>query len=123
MPLSFKERKKILKSVNTLDLTPVKLYSEEVDENKLVTVIIPKFKNKIVLKLVSPKLKSDNFKIKLDKYGSAVWQNINGKNRVEQIIKNLEKIFGQEFEESVERTTKFNHQLYSQGFISFKELN
>ncbi|HMN47510.1 MAG TPA: PqqD family protein [Ignavibacteriaceae bacterium] len=123
MPLSFKERKKILKSVNTLDLTPVKLYSEEVDENKLVTVIIPKFKNKIVLKLVSPKLKSDNFKIKLDKYGSAVWQNINGKNRVEQIIKNLEKIFGQEFEESVERTTKFIHQLYSQGFISFKELN
>lgn len=123
MPLSFKERKKILKSVNTLDLTPVKLYSEEVDENKLVTVIIPKFKNKIVLKLVSTKLKSDNFKIKLDKYGSAVWQNINGKNRVEQIIKNLEKIFGQEFEESVERTTKFIHQLYSQGFISFKELN
>lgn len=123
MPLSFKERKKILKSVNTLDLTPVKLYSEEVDENKLVTVIIPKFKNKIVLKLVSPKLKSDKFKIKLDKYGSAVWQNINSKNRVEQIIKNLEKNFGQEFEESVERTTKFIHQLYSQGFISFKELN
>jgi hypothetical protein len=122
MPLSFKERKKILKSANTLDLTPVKIYSEEINQDELVTVIIPKFKNKVILKLVSSKLKSDSFKIKLDKYGSAVWQNINGKNQVGQIIKNLEKKFGQEFNEPVERTTKFIHQLYSQGFISFKEL-
>ena len=28
MPLTFKERKKILKSVNTLDLTPIRVYSE-----------------------------------------------------------------------------------------------
>ena len=87
MPLSFKERKKILKSVNTLDLTPIKLYSEEENTDELVTIIIPKFKNKIVVKLVSPKLKSDHFKIKLDKFGSAVWSKINGKTKVDQINK------------------------------------
>ena len=123
MSLSFKERKKILKSVNTLDLTPIKLYSEEVDKDELVTVIIPKFKNKIVVKLISPKLKSDHFKVKLDKFGSATWLKINSKTKVEQIIKDLKKKFGDEIKEEHERTTKFIFQLYTQGFISFKELN
>jgi hypothetical protein len=123
MALSFTERKKILKSINTLDLTPIKLYSEEVDKDELVTVIIPKFKNKIVVKLISPKLKSDHFKVKLDKFGSAVWLKINGKTKVDQIIKELKKKFGDEIKEEHERTTKFIFQLYEQGFISFKELN
>jgi hypothetical protein len=123
MALSFKERKKILKSINTLDLTPIKLYSEETNEDGLVTVIIPKFKNKIVVKLVSPKLKSDHFKVKLDKFGSAVWTKINGKLKVEKIIKEIKIKFGDELQQGEERITKFIFQLYSQGFISFKELN
>lgn len=123
MALSFKQRKKILKSVNTLDLTPIKLYSEEVDKEELVTVIIPKFKNKIVVKLVSPRLKSDHFKVKLDKFGTAVWLKINGKTKVDQIIKDVKKKFGDEIQEEHERITKFIFQLYTQGFISFKELN
>jgi hypothetical protein len=122
MALSFKERKKILKSVNTLDLTPIKLYSEEADKDELVTVIVPKFKNKIAVKLVSPRLKSDHFKIKLDKFGSAVWSKLNGKTKVDQIIKELKKKFGDEIQEENERTIKFIFQLYEQGFISFKEL-
>lgn len=123
MSLSFKERKKILKSINTLDLTPIKLYSDIENNDELVTVIVPKFKNKIVVKLVSPKLKSDHFKIKLDKFGSTVWSKINGKTKVDQIIKDLKKKFGDEIQEENERTTKFIFQLYTQGFISFKELN
>ena len=123
MPLSFKERKKILKSVNTLDLTPIKIYTEEKDENNIVTVIIPKFKNKFAVKYISPKLKSDHFKIKLDKFGSAVWQKMNGKTKVDQIIKHLEQTFSDEITHAEERTTKFMFQLYSQGFITFKEIN
>jgi hypothetical protein len=123
MPLTFKERKNILKSANTLDLTPSRIYSEVKDDDNMVTVIIPKFKNKIVVKLVSPKLKSDHFKVKLDKFGSAVWLKINGKTRVDQIIKDVKKMFGDEIEEETERITKYISQLYTQGFITFKELN
>ncbi len=123
MPLSFNERKKILKSANTLDLTPIRNYSEEKSNDDLVTVIIPKFKNKIAVKYISPKLKSDHFKVKLDKFGSAVWLKINGKTKVDQIIKDVKKKFDGEIEEEVERITKFISQLYSQGFITFKELN
>ena len=123
MALSFTQRKKILKSVNTLDLTPIKLYSEEKTDEDLMTVIVPKFKNKLAVKYISPKLKSGHFKIKLDKFGSAVWQMMNGRIKVDQIIKNLKKKFGDDIEEEQERTTKFIFQLYEQGFISFKELN
>ena len=123
MALSFKERKKILKSTNTLDLTPIKLYSDKKDEEGAVTVIVPKFKNKIAVKLISPKLKSDHFKIKLDKFGSEVWTMMNGKIKVEQIIRNLKKKFGDDIQQEEERTTKFIFQLYEQGFISFKEIN
>jgi len=123
MPLTFKERKKILKSTNTLDLTPIRNYSEVSNDDDLVTVIIPKFKNKVVVKLISPKLKSHHFKVKLDKFGSAVWLNINGKHKVDQIIKLVKKKFGDEIQEETERITKYISQLYSQGFITFKELN
>ena len=123
MALSFKERKKILKSTNTLDLTPIRLHSEEEDADGMITVIIPKFKNKFMVTFVSPKLKSDQFRIKLDKFGSSVWSKINGKTKVEKIIKDLKQIFGDELIEADERIIKFIFQLYSQGFISFKEIN
>lgn len=123
MALSFKERKKILKSANTLDLTPIKLYSDEKGKDDLVIVIVPKFKNKIAVKLISPKLKSDHFKIKFDKFGSAVWLMVDGKMKIGQMIKNLKNKFGDEIQQEQERTTKFIFQLYEQGFISFKEIN
>lgn len=122
MALSFNERKKILKSVNTLDLTPVRLYSEEKNEDELVTVFVPKFKNKFAVKYISPKLKSDIFKIKLDKFGSSVWLKMDGKNNVDKIIKELKEEFGDGIQQEEERTVKFIFQLYEQGFISFKEI-
>jgi hypothetical protein len=123
MALSFKERKKILKSTNTLDLTPIKVYNDELGEDDLITVIVPKFKNKFAVKYISPNLKSDIFKIKLDKFGSAVWLLVDSKRKVEKIIKEMEKNFGAELNQSEDRITKFIFQLYSQGFITFKEIN
>lgn len=123
MPLSFNERKKILKNANTLELTPIKIYTDEKINDDVVTVIIPKFKNKFAVKYISPKLKSDHFKIQFDKFGSAVWKNIDGTNKVEKIIFSMQEKFGDELPEAENRIIKFIFQLYSQGFISFKELN
>ncbi|QQS34881.1 MAG: PqqD family protein [Ignavibacteriales bacterium] len=121
--LSFSERKKILKNSNTLDMTPVKLHKEEVDEADLVTVLIPKFKNKFAVKFISPKLKSDVFRIKLDKLGSFVWMKMDGKNKVHQIVKEASEKFKDEIQPAEERVSKFLFQLYEQRLISFNELN
>lgn len=123
MELSFKERKKILKNSNTLDLTPFKLFSEEIDKENQVTVIVPKFKNELAKKLIVPKLKSADFRIKLEKFGSAVWINIDGKNNVQEIIKIVTEKFGEELIQPEERVSKFIFQLYEQKLISFNEIN
>ena len=121
--LSFSERKKILKKTNTLDLTPFKLHTEEVDEENLVTVLIPKFKNKFAVKFISPKLKSDVFRIKLDKFGSFIWIKMNGNYKVHQIVKDAVEHFKEEIHPAEERISKFIFQLYEQRLISFNELN
>jgi hypothetical protein len=123
MPITIKEQKKILKSTNALDLTPVKNCSEEKDESNLITILIPKFKNELLKKYISPKLKDDHFRVKLDKFGSAVWIRIDNESNVYQIIKDIKAKFGDELLEETNRITKFIFQLYNKGFITFKELN
>jgi hypothetical protein len=123
MPLSFKERKKILKNTNTLDLTPVKLHNDEVNDDGMVTVFVPKFKNELAKKYIVPKLKSSNFNIKLDKLGSEVWKKMDGKNKVHEIINQLSEKYGDDFKKPEERITKYLFQLYEQKLISFNELN
>ena len=123
MPLTFKERKKILQTTNTLDLTPVKLYSEKINDEDLVTVIVPKFKNEFAKKFISPKLKSADFKLSLEKFGSEVWKNMDGKTKVGDIVKILSDKFGDEIQPAVDRVSKYVFQLYEQKLISFKEIN
>ena len=123
MPLSFRERKKILQNTNTMDLTPIKLFAEEVDKENLVTVIVPKFKNTFAKKYIVPKLKSADFRINLEKFGSAVWMNIDGNKKVQEIIQIVSEKFGDEIQPSVERVSKFIFQLYEQKLISFNEIN
>ena len=123
MPLSFKERKKILKNSNTLDLTPIKLHRDEVREDGIVTVFVPKFKNELAKKYIVPKLKSSNFNIKLDELGSEVWKKMDGKNKVHEIIRQLSEKYGDDFKKPEERITKYLFQLYEHKLISFNELN
>ena len=123
MLLSFKQRKKFLQNINTLDLTPLKLHAEEVDNENIVTIIYPKFKNELAKKFILPMLKFADFRIKLEKFGSAVWMNMNGKNKVHDIVKILQAKFGDEFQDAEARVIKFIFQLYEQKLISFNELN
>jgi hypothetical protein len=123
MTLSFKKRKEIFQNVNTLDLSPVKLYPEEVSSEEIVTILIPKFKNKIAKSLIPIKMKSADFRVKLEKFGSAVWLLIDGKKKVGEIIDIVEKQFGQEIHPADERISKYIFQLYDKNLISFNEIN
>lgn len=122
MPLSFKERRNILKNANYLDLTPYRICSEELDENGLVTVLPQKFTNKILAKLLLPRLKQKHFRIKLDELGSAVWLEIDGKKNVSQIAAVLDERFKEKIAPVYERLTKYMTSLYLQEYISFNEI-
>lgn len=121
MQLSFSERRKILKNANYLDLHPLKLHNEEINNN-LVTVLIPKFKNKFIVEHIVPKLKSPEIKLKLDEFGSATWLLLDGSKDVRTISKILLEKFGDRIEPVNQRLTKYLTNLYEQRFITFKEI-
>lgn len=123
MPLSFSQRRKILKKANYLDLHPMRLHNEEIADDKIVTILIPKFKNKFIVQYIVPKLKSPEIKLKLDEIGSATWLLLDGKKDVREISKLLFEKFGDKIEPVNQRLTKFLTGLYEQRLITFKEIN
>jgi len=123
MALSFFKRRKILKNSNYLELTPYKLFNEEIIEDGFVNVLIPKFTNPLAVKYLTPRLKAPDIKIKLDEIGSAVWLELDGKKKVGTIAKKMDSKFGEKIKPVNERLTTFLTQLYMQKYISFKELD
>lgn len=122
MPVNFFQRRKILKSVNYLELTPYKKYNDEADDNGLITILVPKFTNPIAKRLLEPTLKSKYIKIKLDELGSEAWRNTDGKRKVYQIANLLIKKFGDRIQPVEQRLTKFYTGLYLQNIVSFIEI-
>jgi len=123
MPLSFSERRKILKNANYLELHPIRLHKEELNENNLVTILIPKFTNQFVVKFLVPRMKSQLIKLKLDELGSSAWMLFDGEKNVADIAKKLVEKFGDKIEPVNDRLTKFLTGLYEQKLITYKEIN
>jgi hypothetical protein len=115
----FKEKKS---DINYLTLTPIRNYEHVIEDSGLVSVLVPKFTEKFLARVLNPLLKFPYFKAKLDEFGSETWLKISGEDNVEEIAKQLELKFGEKINPSIERTTKFLTNLYNYNFISFKEL-
>lgn len=122
MSLNMFKKKKISKETNLLDLTPFRFYGEETDSEGNVVVLIPKFKNKILVRHLLPRMKSKFFKLKLDKFGSAVWLLIDGRNNVKFIAGEVVNKFGDEIQPVYERLPKFITMLFTNNLISFNEI-
>jgi len=123
MGMKFFERRKVLKKLNSLDMTPIRLFGEEVDDSGIATIIVPKFTSKFSKHFFMPMLKRREMKIKLDKYGSASWLLMDGERNIEEITKLLQEKFGEQMDEAQERLLKFITLLYETGYVTFAELN
>src|SRR4030067_723292 len=79
---------------NDLELTPIRNYDHVVEESGLISVLVPKFTEKISAGILNPLLirlrRTPFFKAKLDEFGSETWLEINGEKNVEEISKKLE---------------------------------
>lgn len=115
-------KNKNFSEINYLELTPIRSYSHILEDENKVSVLVPRFTNKILVKYLVPRLKSPDIKVKLDKFGSAAWLKADGSKNVQNICDELFNEFGEEINPVVERVTKFYSQLYQYQFISFKEL-
>jgi hypothetical protein len=122
MAIRLFRRKSDLEERNLLELTPYRFYKEETDADGNFIVLIPKFKNKYLVKYLAPKLKSEFFRVQLDKFGSSVWGMLNGENSVKFIAEELVKKHGDEIQPIYDRLPKFIMMLHTNKLISFKEI-
>jgi len=123
--MNFLQRRARLKKANYLDLTPMRVEKEEIIDNNLVVILIPKFKSQWAGKHLVPKLKAPYIKLKLDELGSASWLLMDGEKKVDQIALELAEKFDDKNQanESYEaRLIKFLTLLYDQKLITFKEI-
>ena len=123
--MSFWKRRKFLKSINALDLVPIPLVRHELTSEGLVKLIIPRFKNKILIQLFTGNRRSPEFKISLDEIGSHVWMLIDGEKSAGEIAVELLKIFenkGLKLDSPEERVVAFISRLYQEDYISFRQV-
>lgn len=109
-------------TIDILELTPVVKYKHSTGSEGLVDVLVPRFKNKLMQRLI-PKSRSPYIKANLDEIGSQVWKHIDGKRQAGEIAKLLDEKLGEKIAPVHNRLTLFIQQLHNNGFIYFKELS
>jgi hypothetical protein len=108
---------------NFLDMIPVRNIGEFTREGDKITLHIPKFKSRWMLKWLIPRRRSTHFRIHLDETGSRVWELIDGSIDTREICRRMEDIVPAESSKvNLElRITEFLRQLYKNRFILFRQ--
>ena len=88
------------------------------DEEGLVKLKVPKFKSNFGKSFCRVIRKDNSFTANLDKLGSLVWKNCNGKNTVKQILKIIKKEFPKE-ENIDQRLFLFLQQMKNLKYIDY----
>jgi hypothetical protein len=125
MNVNFFQRRRILKKVNFLDLTPLRVLDFELLENGKVDILLPRFKNRIMSGMLQPRRKGPVIRIHLDTNGSAIWQLIDGVQKVYQLcdrIRMEKPELMQPPDETEKRVTGFLSLLYRERYITFLEI-
>ena len=125
MSLNFFERRKVLKEINSLDLTPVRQMEFEVNEKGNVDILLPRFKNQELKRALQPRRKEEYIRIHLDTLGSAIWLQIDGQMNVHELCQSLQVQHPEKLnppEETEERVSKFLSLLYQERYLTFREI-
>ena len=88
------------------------------NDEGLVELKVPKFKSNLGKSFCKVIKKDDKFSANLDKIGSLVWKNCDGKQTVKQILEKLKKEFANE-ENIDQRLFLFLSQMKSLNYIDY----
>lgn len=102
---------------NLLEIKPVRNLEWEIEPNGFVVLLVPKFRNKYLVKYILPHLHKPHFRVKLDEYGSFIWKMIDGKTTVGEISEKLTVTYGENFDPNYERIGKFIASLAYNKFL------
>jgi len=125
MSLNFFERRKVLKEINSLDLTPVRQMEFETNDKGKVDILMPRFRNAVLKRALHSKRKGEYIRIHLDDLGSAIWMQVDGKMNVHELCTRLQTTHPEKLnppEETEERVAKFLSLLYQERYLTFREI-
>jgi len=94
-------------SMNLLELTPTQRAPWEIGDNGSVVVLVPKFHHELLVKWLVPRLKYPQIRVKLDKLGSFVWKQCDGKTTVAEIAERMRTEFSESAGSAEDRIRKF----------------
>ena len=86
-------------------------------EDGRVVVMAPKFRNRLGKRMVSLMRKDQEYNLRLDEFGSTVWDLIDGRHTVGQIAEGLADRFGEEAQPALPRLLMFLRSLQTAGVI------
>jgi hypothetical protein len=89
-------------------------------EDGTVEVIIPRYGEGRVGKILSRFLKDEPVRLRLDRIGTTAWELCNGSNSVMAIGEHLKKCFGDEVEPVYDRLALFFMQMENRDLIDWK---
>lgn len=112
-------RKNKYEGINLLDLKPIRSFEYVIQDDNKVTLLIPKFRDKILGKYLQTIIKKKYYKVKLDTLGSFVWLKCDGQTTVREIATKLKDVFGDAAEPAYDRVATFIQQLYRGDCITF----
>ncbi len=104
----------------------MRVLGHELREDGGITLLMPRFRNRINATLFQPPSKDKFIFIRLDRFGGHTWLLINGQDTVSQICTKLKEQFPEELiptDETEDRVTKFLSMLYQQRYITFHEIS
>jgi hypothetical protein len=100
-------RRRKRQSINLLELTPAQRALWETAENGNVVVLIPKFQHELLVKWLMPRLKYPHVRVKLDRLGSFVWKQCDGRTTVAEIAERMRAEFADSAESVEDRIRTF----------------
>jgi hypothetical protein len=107
------------RSCNLLDVTPKRNLQWEIDENGQAVLLVPRFTNRLAVKWLMPRISKPNFHVKLDQYGSFIWNQCDGKTTVAEIAKSMAERFEQPVDSLYGRIGLFLQKLVRDKFLVF----
>ncbi|MFC2088332.1 PqqD family protein [Calditrichota bacterium] len=107
--------------LNFIPLTSFNWYVSE--ETKKVIIQRPKFDNPLLKKYIVPFFKKPFFEVKLDEFGSFVWQKIDGQKTIYEIANELKNQYGQKVDPVYDRVSRFIKHLRQQRMVDYKKKN
>ncbi len=104
---------------NVLSMIPVRVY--EWDENKIVTVKVPRFRSKVGQRFCRLIKKDATYNVNQDKYSSAAWKLCDGERTVGAIGKALREQFEEDVDPINERIAVLFDIMEANGLIRYNK--